>query len=161
LPIRVGFPLDSAVLAFALGLGLATGFVFGLAPALQAARRETTRALRDAAPTGLRRLFGRKALVATQLAFSLVLRAASGLLLRALGRARSIEIGFEPGRVESFAVDLDLAGCAQGEVGAAQSALAERIAPASALRAEWLCWRDGPAIPNRSSAPSPTVRIDP
>ena len=127
-PIRVDFPLDWTVLAFALVVGLATGVLFGLAPAFQAARRETTPALRDAAPVGLRRLLGRKTLVAAQLAFSLVLLTASGLLLRALGRASSIDVGFDPKGVETFSVDLGLAGYPEAELGNAQVELVERIA---------------------------------
>ncbi|MGH7338743.1 MAG: ABC transporter permease, partial [Myxococcota bacterium] len=124
---------DWSVLAFALAVGLATGVLFGFAPAIQAARRETTPALRASAPAGFRRLLGRKALVTAQLALSLVLLAASSLLLRALSRAGSIDVGFDPEGVETFAVDLGLAGYSEEQLGVAQAELAERLATLPAV----------------------------
>ena len=86
---------DFRVLSFALLLSLVTGIVFGLAPALQAARRDIMSRLReDSAATGTRRSFVGSALMVGQLAFSLVLLVAAGLFLRALERGAGVDPGF-------------------------------------------------------------------
>ncbi len=127
-PIQFDFPLDPSILVFCFSVALASGLLFGLAPALRAARRESTPALRDAAPTGLQRLLGRKMLVGGQIALSLILLTAAGLLSRALSRADSIDIGFDPAGVETFAVDFELAGYREADGSAAQQALVDRLA---------------------------------
>ena len=76
LPIAVDFSLDYRVLAFALGLSLVTGVLFGLAPALKATRVDLVSTLRDDGQTrsAEHRWFTLKnALVVFQVAVSVVL----------------------------------------------------------------------------------------
>jgi predicted permease len=90
------FAPDWRVIGFALAVSLATGVVFGLAPALQAARTDIAKRIRDESqPGGARRSRAGSALVVGQLALSLLLLVAAGLFLRALQRGNRIDPGFD------------------------------------------------------------------
>lgn len=95
-PFTIELSPDLRVLAFALAVSLLTGLVFGLGPALRASRQDINSRLRNdtAGATGRRSLVN-NTLVVGQLALSLVLLVSAGLLLRALDRGRSIDIGFD------------------------------------------------------------------
>jgi putative ABC transport system permease protein len=100
--------LNGPVLLFAVGLTLATGLVFGLGPAWQAARPNLQDLLR-ASPTrsaagGVRI---RSALVAAEIGLSVVLLAAAALLARSFVGLIEVEKGFDTARVVTF--DLALA----------------------------------------------------
>ncbi|HEV2854459.1 MAG TPA: ABC transporter permease [Thermoanaerobaculia bacterium] len=99
-PIR----LDAPVLAFTLLLSLATGLLFGLAPALAASRVDLTGPLKE----GERRRPGRARglLVVAEVALSVVLLVLAGLLLRSFLTLRSVDPGFTPERVLALAVEL-------------------------------------------------------
>ena len=97
---------DGRVMAFALLVSLATGVVFGLAPALRASRDDVSARLRDGTTgAGLRRSRMANALIVGQLALSLVLLVAAGLFVRALGRAASVKPGFEKSGVSIVSFD--------------------------------------------------------
>ena len=98
LPDEISLDLapDYRVIGFAMLISLATGVVFGLAPALQAARTDIAKRIRDDSPSGgVRRTKMASALVVGQLALSLVLLVAAGLFLRALQRGNRIDPGFD------------------------------------------------------------------
>ena len=86
------------LLTFAFVVSIATGVLFGLVPALQAARAS----LRDALQQGARASVGgsgrltRDALVVLQVAAALVLLTGAGLMLRTMANLRGIELGFRP-----------------------------------------------------------------
>jgi predicted permease len=83
------------VLAFAFGLALLTGIVFGAAPAWLATRTDPIDALRGAGrSTGDHSSFARKALLIVQAALSVVLVAGSTMLARSLGNLESQDFGF-------------------------------------------------------------------
>ncbi len=89
---------DARVLAYALGLSLVTGIVFGLSPAMQFARQDLTTALKDEATSfgcrvGRARLRG--VLVAGQVAISMLLLTSAGLLVRGLMRSETADPGFQ------------------------------------------------------------------
>jgi predicted permease len=98
-------PIDTRpapmVLAFAFGLALVTGIVFGAAPAWFATRTDPIDALRGAGRTsGDHSSFTRKALLIVQAAISVVLVAGSTMLARSLGNLEGQDFGFEiEGRV--------------------------------------------------------------
>ncbi|MFY9609602.1 MAG: ABC transporter permease [Blastocatellia bacterium] len=105
------YHLDGRVLAFAFLLSLATGVIFGLAPALQASRPELVAALKDedsAAGRGRRRFNLRNLLVVAQVALSLVLLIGAGLFLRSLNNAQSIDPGFDAERVLNAQLNINL-----------------------------------------------------
>jgi putative ABC transport system permease protein len=98
-PERMTVAIDGRVLAFGLLLSLATGAVFGYAPALQASRVDLSPGLGDAGRTlvGRRpRSRARRALVVSQLALSLVLLVGFGLLARSFARVYAASGGFDP-----------------------------------------------------------------
>jgi predicted permease len=89
------------VLGFAFGLALATGLLFGAAPAWFATRTDPIDALRGAGrTTGDRSSLTRKVLLVVQAAISVVLVAGSMMLARSLDNLESQDFGFEiQGRV--------------------------------------------------------------
>jgi predicted permease len=96
--------VDARVLAFALGLSVLTGIVFGVVPLRQAARAAVTPALQSGrAPRGSR---ARNVLIVAQVALSLVLLAAAGLFVRTLRNARATDPTRDPERVLLLKIDL-------------------------------------------------------
>jgi predicted permease len=89
------------VLAFAFGLALVTGIVFGAAPAWFATRTDPIDALRGAGrSTGDHSSLARKALLIVQATVSVVLVAGSTMLGRSLGNLENQDFGFQiPGRI--------------------------------------------------------------
>ncbi|HWO00474.1 MAG TPA: ABC transporter permease [Blastocatellia bacterium] len=105
------YRLDGRVLAFTLLLSLATGVIFGLAPALQASRPDLVPALKDeasAAGHGRRRLSLRNLLVVAQVALSLVLLIGAGLFLRSLNNAQAIDPGFDADKILNAQLNINL-----------------------------------------------------
>jgi predicted permease len=98
-------PIDTTpslpVLAFAAGLALLTGLIFGAAPAWFATRTDPIEALRGAGRTmGDRSSMTRRTLVVVQAALSVVLVAGSTMLGRSLGNLEGQDMGFQrDGRV--------------------------------------------------------------
>ena len=111
LPIAVDFAIDLRVLAFTFALSLLTGLVFGVVPALKASRPSLVPALKgssfDTDRRG-RRLDVKKALVVAQVALSLMLLIAAGLLVRGLDAARGIDLGFDAERLVTAPLDINL-----------------------------------------------------
>ncbi len=89
--------LDGGVLLFVFAVSLLTGVLFGLAPALQASRPDLTAGLKEGAKgSGSRGRRFRGALVVAEVALSLVLMIAAGLLLRSFERLMEVDAGFDP-----------------------------------------------------------------
>jgi predicted permease len=128
-PIFVEFDLDSRVLGVAFGVSVLTGVVFGLVPALQASRAELVPALRDGAaagPVGRSRL--QSALVASQVALSLVCLVCAGLFVRGLQRAQSVDLGMrDPQHVLLAGTDFFRAGYTDSTGPAVLERLLERV----------------------------------
>jgi predicted permease len=112
-PVVLDLALDLRVLAFALAVSIATGVLFGLAPALAATRTDVVSALKDdgaATGTGPQRSRLRNALVVGQVSVALLLLVGSGLFVRSLRNAHAIDPGFEAGGLAMASVDLVLGG---------------------------------------------------
>jgi putative ABC transport system permease protein len=92
--------VDGAVLLFTLGVSLATGVLFGLAPALRLARTELRASVQERGGKV------RAALVASQVAMALVLLMAAGLMIRSFQRLRAVDAGFDPAGVVALNVPL-------------------------------------------------------
>jgi predicted permease len=94
--------LDGAVLGFTALLAIVTGVLFGLLPALQLSKPDVTGMLKDGGRSGTAghsRQLARRALVVLQLASSVVLALAAGLLIRSLVELNRIDLGFNPNNV--------------------------------------------------------------
>jgi hypothetical protein len=87
---------DWRVFGFTAGITMLTGLLFGLAPALSAARAEVTHGLKETAKTTTRRRkgLGGKALVGFQIALSTLLVIGAGLFLRTLASLSTVNLGF-------------------------------------------------------------------
>src|SRR5580692_160638 len=91
--------ISAGVLIFAFLISLGTGVLFGLVPALQAARAEQVENLREGGRgSGLGRRHTRlsRTLVVAEVALSIVLLAGAGLLLRSFWHVLQVNPGFNP-----------------------------------------------------------------
>ncbi|HET7551529.1 MAG TPA: ABC transporter permease [Gemmatimonadaceae bacterium] len=99
--------LDSRVLAFVLGISLATALVVGLVPAWRSVAPDVADSLRErahgAGGGGMRQRM-RAALVTAEIALALMLVAGAGLLIRSFWQLQRLELGFDPERMVTFDV---------------------------------------------------------
>jgi putative ABC transport system permease protein len=109
LPHLNGISISWGVLAFAIVVSVAAGTIFGLAPAWLTSRLNLTETLRreGRGSNGSRRRSRlRHALVIGELALSLVLMIAAGLLLRSFWDLFKVQPGFNPTRVTAIEMSL-------------------------------------------------------
>ncbi|HEX8119431.1 MAG TPA: ABC transporter permease, partial [Pyrinomonadaceae bacterium] len=103
-----GVGLNLTVLGWTLAVSLLTAAVFGLAPALEAARVDLNDALKEgskgAGGQGGRGGRLRGALVVAEVALALVLLISAGLLLKSFDRLRHVDAGFDTGNVLTMAL---------------------------------------------------------
>ena len=100
--------LDRTVLLFTVLVSLATGVIFGLAPAWQAGRGGPGAVLKEGgrSSTGSGGRWMRNALLVTEVALSIVLLVGASLLIRSFAKLTSVDPGFEADRVLAFRVAL-------------------------------------------------------
>jgi putative ABC transport system permease protein len=107
LPALAPLGIEPRMLAFAAVLTVATTFLFGFAPALQALRLDLAGSLKDTASStsaGLRRQGLRGALATAQMAMAVLLLVGAGLMLRSLAALLRVDLGFEPRHVLTLQV---------------------------------------------------------
>ncbi len=96
LPTAQGIHLDATVIAFACVLMFAAALVAGLLPALSTTGKTMTKALQTSARTGassVSRTVLRKSLLTLEIAITVILLVAAGLLLKSFLRLRSTDVG--------------------------------------------------------------------
>jgi predicted permease len=101
--------LDWRVLAFSLCVSLVTGILFGLAPALVAARESVAESLQQGGARSVGTLVHsklRNGLLVSQVALALVLVVSAGLLVRTFFRMLSVDPGFRAAQVLTFDLSL-------------------------------------------------------
>jgi putative ABC transport system permease protein len=110
IPRSTEIRLDGAVLSFAVVLAGLTGIVFGLAPAWRSSGNTLQESLQAASGRGSTGERGRMrhGLIVAEVALTLLLLTAAGLLLRSFQRLQSVNPGFNTEHVLSF--DLTLPG---------------------------------------------------
>jgi len=111
--VTLTLDLDWRVLTFTLLVGVASGVLFGLLPAIQASKPDVVEALKDTDRTGgpARHAFGvRDVLVVGQVALSLVALVGAGLFVRSLAATAKTDPGFETKNLLSVNFDLGLQG---------------------------------------------------
>jgi putative ABC transport system permease protein len=99
--------VDARVLLFTFAAAVVTGISFGLAPAVQLARRAPALVLRNDARTSTGRAPLRAILVVAELAVALVLLAGAGLLIRSFMLMQRVDPGFATDRVLTFQVRME------------------------------------------------------
>jgi predicted permease len=122
--------LNWNVLSATIALSVATGLVFGLAPALQATRVDVVPALKEIRPGALvagSRVGMSQTLVVTQIALSLVLIVAAGLFGRTLSNLHPIPLGFDRESVLLFTIRPGTAGYQGAALGQLYESLQERL----------------------------------
>ncbi|HYK36727.1 ABC transporter permease [Alloacidobacterium sp.] len=103
-----GFHLDARVLAFTFGVSLITSLFFGALPALQTRRVD----LRSSIAAGSQAVVGgtgrtRQWLIGAEVALTVILLAAAGLLVRTLVHLETLPAGFDPTNVMTAKASLD------------------------------------------------------
>jgi putative ABC transport system permease protein len=166
--------VDWATLGLALALSSIAGVLFGVLPALHAARIDLHESLK-AGGRGLTKGGARTrgALIAGQVALSLVLLVGAGLLLKSFARLQQVELGFDPDQVLTARVTLPSARYEKPEQ---QVAFFERLVadlrtlpgvravggidwlPLSGLRSATRFWFEDRPAPAPSDRPGTDVR---
>jgi predicted permease len=132
-PFAIRPELNPGVLAAALVLTVVTGLLFGLAPALQAARVDPMPVLKESQTGGadgrarLRLGMGRM-LVVLQLALCLLLLVGANLFVRTLAKLHSLDLGFDRAKVLLFKVNAQQAGHHDPEILLFYNNLEKRLA---------------------------------
>jgi putative ABC transport system permease protein len=102
IPAEAVIRLNAPVLAFTLCVAVMTALIFGLVPALQAARRDLNDPLRDSGKgtsgSGRHNAL-RNAVVVLEVALSLTLMASAGLLMRSFVALRQVHLGLQPDHI--------------------------------------------------------------
>jgi len=107
--------VDTRLLVFAFLVSMATGFLAGSAPALQAGRKSLVSSLRERAGTAFGGLPLRRAIVTAQIAFTLILVIAAGLFVRTLSGLLAKGPGFDTSSLISFGIKPALNGYSPSE----------------------------------------------
>lgn len=107
--------LDWRVLAFTAAVALFTSFLFGLAPALRAARVDLTDSLKEGQTTsaGAGRQLFRRTLVVVEMALAVVLLMGAGLMLRSLWSLQRVDLGLQSSNVLTMRLALPQASYEQ------------------------------------------------
>jgi len=102
IPREAVIRLNVPVLLFSLAAAVVTAVVFGLVPAMHAARRNVVESLKDSGKgvgSGFRRNWLRNGLVVVEVALSLTLLTGAGLLMRSFIALQNIELGLNPDNI--------------------------------------------------------------
>lgn len=122
--------LNAAVLAFAIGMSLLSGIVFGSLPVMRR-RLSLNDSLRDgsrSSTVGKARVRTRQGLVVAQIALSLVLLSGAGLMGRSFTRLAAVDLGFTPDNLLTFQLSLPSAQYPEYDDAAAfHDAMIERL----------------------------------
>ena len=104
--------VDPTVLLFTLGIAIASGVIFGLAPIALTRAKGLVTALKESGAKGsttTTRHYIRRALVTAEVALAVIVVIGAGLLVRTVYNLMNVDTGFDPSRVVTFAITLPLA----------------------------------------------------
>ena len=125
LTLAIDFAPNARVLFYSLVVSALTALLFGMAPALAAARVSLDSVLRGARTAGGWK--GRQFLLVLQIALCTLLLAGAGLLVRSFRQLRDMDPGFASAQVVSFTANPSLAGYSDAQGTALRRALTERV----------------------------------
>jgi predicted permease len=109
IPLLQTVHIDARALAFTLVATLATGLLFGMAPALQVSRWDMHESLKDASrgsSEGGRSAWIRSTLVVSEVALACVLLVGAGLLIRSFLRLLEVDPGFRPEQAAAWRIEM-------------------------------------------------------
>jgi len=139
-PLEIPVHLDLRVLLFAAGSAVATGLLFGLAPAWNAfvsAPSSSLRGIGRAVETPRWKRFG-QGLVVAQVALSVILLAGASLFVRYLTDLRTVGVGFEAASVLQVSLDWSRSGYTAAQRGRSFEQALDRIGAVSGVRSATL-----------------------
>lgn len=136
-PTEIDVTPDARTLLLSLSLSMITGILFGIAPAVRAARLDILHVIRDEAGirSRSRRLGARRVLVLGQLAVSLVLVIGAGLFARSLARLASAPLGLDTENVLMARINPSLNRYTSQSASTLYHALQSRAAAIAGVRA--------------------------
>jgi len=182
-PIPLDVGLDWRLLAFALGMALATGIGFGLAPALQATHVDLAASLKEGAGAigggmgagagggGAGGRGGRlgRMLVAAQIGLSLVLLIGAGLFLGSLRNLMEVDTGVVTGNLVLVAINPLLLGYDDDHLTALYPRLVERLEAVPGVRSASLSdlrllsgssWDENVVLPGYTPRPDEDMDVE-
>jgi predicted permease len=112
LPRAENVEIDGAVLAVTLVLAVLTGLMFGILPALQAAKADLGTAMRDdarGASGGRSAQRTKRTLIVAEVALAVVVLCGAGLVLQSFWRLIRVDSGFQPDHVVTLSLKLPAA----------------------------------------------------
>jgi putative ABC transport system permease protein len=111
IPFWMKFEIDQTVLGYTALVAVATGFLFGLVPAIQASRPDLNSTLRESgsrgSSAGRARQRVRSALVVVEVALSLILLVGATLLIRSFLGMSSVQPGFDTSNLLTLRLSLN------------------------------------------------------
>jgi predicted permease len=108
IPLLHTVKMDGTALLFTLVAALATGFLFGIVPALQTSGSNESESLKDTGrglSEGRRTAWTRSVLVVSEVALACMLLIGAGLLIRSFIRVLNVDLGFQPEHAASWRID--------------------------------------------------------
>ncbi|HEU5131104.1 MAG TPA: FtsX-like permease family protein, partial [Pyrinomonadaceae bacterium] len=102
--------INQRVILLTLAVGVLTGLIFGLVPALHASRSDLLLAMKDESPalgSGRRRFGIRNLFVMSQVSASLLLLVVAGLFIRSLQKAQQVDLGYDVDNVLTVRPDAE------------------------------------------------------
>jgi predicted permease len=138
-PYWMTFTLDPIVFAFLAAICLATGVLFGLAPALHVSKTDINEVMKESGGRsgtgGPRARRWTSALIIAEIALTLVLLAGAGFMMRSFMALYRMDLGFETSRLLTMRLTLPLAKYPKGEPRTAlYRHLEERLRGVSAIQ---------------------------
>jgi predicted permease len=128
IPVRLSSGFDWRIFLYSFGIALTAGLVVGIVPALRVARANVNGMLREGSRgvTSGRHWF-RDALVALQMAGSLVLLVVAALFVRSLTAMQTMDFGFKPDHVLNLTLDPTEIGMSDGQARALAGNILDRL----------------------------------
>jgi predicted permease len=149
----LGVQLDWRVLLFATTVAVATGILFGLAPAFAATRVDITPALKETRASTPRKQGRRiglsQVLVVSQIALSLLLVLGATIFVRTLRNLHAVDIGFNQDHLLTFSLDAGQAGYKDAALNTFYSRMDEQFRALPGVRAATVA--DMPLVANWNS----------